>query len=72
MERSLKVRVIKENSSKVTLFFVALNRKMPIPKKTFEERVASGEYEVIGDLTQEAEEEKQNEEVTVEEEITAE
>ena len=59
MERSLKVRVIKENSSKVTLYFIALNRKMPIPKQVFEERVASGEYEVVGEPQKEESAEEQ-------------
>ncbi len=45
--RSIKVRVIKETSKSVTIQFVSLNRKMPVPKSDFEERVESGEYEVL-------------------------
>ena len=56
MDRSLKVRIIKENSSKVTVYFIALNRKMPIPKAIFEERVAKGEYTVVEDPKKAAEE----------------
>ncbi len=51
MERSIKVRVVSETSTKVTLFFVALNRKLPVSKSDFEMRVKSGLYEVIGSPT---------------------
>ena len=47
MQRSIKVRVIKETGNKVTLYFINLNRKMPVSKEEFEERVADGLYEVI-------------------------
>ena len=75
MERSLKVRIIKENSSKVTVYFLALNRKMPIPRAEFDERVAQGMYEVVNDPQKEAEEKaaaeakaaEANEEVSTEE-----
>ena len=46
-ERSIKVRVVKENANRVTLHFISLNRKMPVPKEEFEKRVASGLYEVL-------------------------
>lgn len=47
--RSIKVRVVKETARTVTVHFVTLNRKMPVPRKEFEERVENGMYEVIGD-----------------------
>ncbi|MEM1122575.1 MAG: hypothetical protein AAGJ18_19180 [Bacteroidota bacterium] len=45
--RSIKVKVIKETSKSVTVEIVSLNRKMPVPKATFEERVENGEYTVL-------------------------
>lgn len=45
--RSIKVKVIKETSKSVTIEMVSLNRKMPVPKATFEERVENGEYTVL-------------------------
>lgn len=45
--RSIKVKIIKETSSTVTVKFVSLNRKMPVPRPEFEERVKTGVYEVI-------------------------
>ena len=47
MSRSIKVRIIKETSNTVTVYMVGLNRKMPVPKAEFDERVASGLYEVV-------------------------
>ncbi len=47
MSRSLKVKVLKETSNTVTIYMTGLNRKMPVPRKEFEERVASGLYEVL-------------------------
>ena len=47
MHRSIKVKVIKETKSKVTLKFMSLNRKMPVEKSTFNERVEMGVYEVM-------------------------
>jgi len=46
-QRSMKVKVIKETSSTVTVHFMSLNRKMPVPRKDFEKRVESGLYEVV-------------------------
>lgn len=46
-QRSIKVKVIKETSSTITVHFTTLNRKMPIPRKDFEKRVESGLYDVI-------------------------
>lgn len=48
--RSIKVKVVKETARTVTVHFVTLNRKMPVPRKDFEDRVASGMYEVISDV----------------------
>lgn len=45
--RSIKVKVIKETSKSVTVEIVSLNRKMPVPKATFDERVENGEYTVL-------------------------
>lgn len=47
MHQPLKVRILKENSTKVTVYFLALNRKMPVPKDVFEERVQNGTYQVL-------------------------
>lgn len=46
-QRSIKVKVVKETSSTVTVHFMTLNRKMPVPRKDFEKRVKSGLYEVV-------------------------
>jgi hypothetical protein len=45
--RSIKVKIIKETSSTVTVKFLSLNRKMPVPRKDFEQRVEEGLYEVV-------------------------
>ncbi len=45
--RSIKVKVIKETTKSVTIEIVSLNRKMPVPKATFDERVENGEYTVL-------------------------
>ena len=45
--RSIKVKVVKETVKSVTIEIVSLNRKMPVPKSVFEERVENGEYEVL-------------------------
>lgn len=59
MSNSIKVRVIKETSSSVTIRLVSLNRNMPVRKEDFEKRVASGLYVV-----------EQDQEETVESEVT--
>jgi hypothetical protein len=46
--RSIKVKIIKETSSTVTIKMISLNRKMPVPKEDFEKRVKQGLYEVVG------------------------
>lgn len=47
MHRSIKVKVLKENKTKVTILLRSLNRKMIVPKEKFIERVESGEYDVL-------------------------
>lgn len=45
--RSIKVKVLKETSRKVTIQMMSLNRSMPVPKEDFDARVKSGFYEII-------------------------
>ncbi|MBR9922642.1 MAG: hypothetical protein GYB31_17555 [Bacteroidetes bacterium] len=47
MKRKIKVKVLKENSSRVTVKFMSLNRKMPMPRADFEKHVKDGLYEVV-------------------------
>ena len=47
MDRSLKVKVLKETKNRVTLHFVALNRKMPVSREEFEHRVERGMYQIV-------------------------
>ncbi|MCR9050922.1 hypothetical protein [Phaeodactylibacter xiamenensis] len=56
IDRSIKVKVLKETSKTVTVQLTTLNRKMPVPRKEFEKRVKNGLYEVIGGYEVEAEE----------------
>ncbi|MCB0583846.1 MAG: hypothetical protein KDD06_00735, partial [Phaeodactylibacter sp.] len=49
VNRSIRVKVLKETSKTVTIRFMTLNRKMPVPRKDFEKRVENGLYEVVGD-----------------------
>lgn len=49
--RSIKVQIVKETSSTVTIKMISLNRKMPVPKEDFEKRVKQGLYEVISSPT---------------------
>lgn len=46
-DRSMKVKIVKETSSTVTVRFMSLNRSMPVPRKEFEKRVESGLYEIV-------------------------
>ncbi|MCO6476153.1 MAG: hypothetical protein J5I94_05990 [Phaeodactylibacter sp.] len=48
VNRSIRVKVLKETSKTVTVRFMTLNRKMPVPRKEFEKRVQNGLYEVVG------------------------
>lgn len=56
--RSIKVKVVKETVKSVTIEIVSLNRKMPVPKEIFEERVENGEYEVLNPEVLKANQEK--------------
>lgn len=47
MHRSIKVKVLKETKTKVTILLRSLNRKMIIPKEKFIERIERGEYDVL-------------------------
>lgn len=49
VNRSIRVKILKETSKTVTIRFMTLNRKMPVPRKDFEKRVENGLYEVVGD-----------------------
>ncbi|MCB0552846.1 MAG: hypothetical protein KDD02_04785 [Phaeodactylibacter sp.] len=48
IKRSIKVKVLKETPRTITIQLMTLNRKMPVPRQDFEQRVREGEYEVIG------------------------
>lgn len=52
--RSIKVKVVKETSSTVTIKLMSLNRKMPVPREDFEKRVKQGLYEVVGEVDADA------------------
>ena len=49
VNRSIRVKILKETSKTVTIRFMTLNRKMPVPRKEFEKRVEDALYEVVGD-----------------------
>ncbi|MCO6492192.1 MAG: hypothetical protein J5I98_27490 [Phaeodactylibacter sp.] len=49
VNRSIRVKILKETSKTVTIRFMTLNRKMPVPRQDFEKRVKNGLYEVVGD-----------------------
>ncbi len=55
MHRSIKVRIVKETARNITIEILSLNRKMPVSREDFEERVESGLYEVAGGYTKVAE-----------------
>ena len=48
VNRSIRVKVLKETSKTVTIRLMSLNRKMPVPRKEFEKRVQNGLYEIVG------------------------
>ncbi len=56
IDRSIKVKVLKETSKTVTIRLTNLNRKMPVPRPEFEKRVKNGLYEVVGGYDLETEE----------------
>lgn len=45
---SIKVKVVKETSTKVTLYFPVLNRKMPVLKEDFHKRIEDKTYVLVG------------------------
>ena len=47
MRRAIKVKVLKESPSTITIRFVSSNSRMPVNKDEFEKRVKDGVYEVI-------------------------
>jgi hypothetical protein len=47
MQRAIKVKVIKESPTTVTIQFVSSNSSMPVGKDDFDQRVKDGVYEVI-------------------------
>ncbi|MCB0593271.1 MAG: hypothetical protein H6557_27905 [Lewinellaceae bacterium] len=49
VNRSIRVKILKETSKTVTIRFMTLNRKMPVPRQDFEKRVENGLYEIVGD-----------------------
>ncbi|MCB0579821.1 MAG: hypothetical protein KDD10_10990 [Phaeodactylibacter sp.] len=49
VNRSIRVKILKETSKTVTIRFMTLNRKMPVPRQEFEKRVENGLYEIVGD-----------------------
>ena len=49
VNRSIRVKILKETSKTVTIRFMTLNRKMPVPRQEFEKRGEDGLYEVVDD-----------------------
>ncbi len=49
MQRSIKIRVLKESTRKITIHLVSTNRKMLVPKEKFLKNVKSGLYEIVND-----------------------
>ena len=47
MQRSIKVRVVKETAKVITIKLISVNRKMPVARTDFEERVEAGLYDVV-------------------------
>ena len=47
MERTIKVKIVNETPQRVTINIISLNRKMPVEREAFEERVKNGLYEVV-------------------------
>lgn len=57
--RSIKVRIVKETVKSVTIEIISLNRKMPVPKDIFHERMENGEYDVMNPEALKANQEKE-------------
>ena len=47
MNKSIKVKIVKETNNRVTLRFMSTNSRMPGPRDEFEKRVEDGTYEVL-------------------------
>lgn len=50
IHRTIKVKIVKETSSKVHLYFPTLNRQLPIPKEEFNQRIENGLYKVVNPI----------------------
>lgn len=48
IQRSIRVKVVRESANTVTVRLMSVNREMPVRRADFEERVSSGLYEVVG------------------------
>lgn len=48
VQRSIRVKVVRESANTVTIRILSVNREMPVPRADFEERVSKGLYEVVG------------------------
>ena len=59
MHRSIKVKIVSESSTKVTIKLMSLNRVMPVARAEFEKRVAEGLYEVIAPVQKPVAEEEE-------------
>lgn len=50
--KPLKVKILKRTASRITILLIPVNRRIPVPKDAFHERVEKGIYQVIDDVTQ--------------------
>ena len=50
--KPLKVKILKRTASRITILLIPVNRRIPVPKEEFHERVEKGIYEVVDDITQ--------------------
>lgn len=57
MHSSIKVRIIKETSNRVTLRFMSTNSQMSVLREEFEKRVDNGTYNVLNAPKKDAESE---------------
>lgn len=48
-QNKIKVKIVKETRSRITIFLPLVNRKMHVPKKDFYARVEQGLYDVINE-----------------------
>lgn len=47
--QKIKVKIVKETRSRITIFLPTVNRKMHVLKNDFHERVEDGLYEVMNE-----------------------